>query len=212
MSHQNRVDQNLTFRSLMSDAVVATRKSGSVGTKMLKLARTCDDVEHFLAECQAQEDWVLSDEAGQMKETELPQCWTQSKSDIKQAWSLGVDPHKVTSYHKMRERKIEINKANKAKGNGASGRGEGGGAKAKADAVAVTTVEEALEAGTVVDVKSNMIVPDELIPLVRALNRMSQHGRARTIKKFTDEAEQMLVNEEATKAKSIRARMAAAHG
>lgn len=209
MSHQNRVDQNLTFRSCMTDAVHAARKAGSVGTKLLKLARSCTDTEQFLARCQAEEDWILSDEAGQMKEVELPKCWTQAKSDIKQGWNAGVDPKDVTSYHKLREKKGQINKANREKKNGTNGRGEGGTLQSKAakDVVGVTTMEEALEQGLVVDMKSNMLVPDELMPLVRLLDSMSQHGRARAIKQFTDAAEHMISDEQASHAKGMRDRM-----
>jgi len=214
MSHQNRVDKNLTFRSCMADAVIATRKAGSVGTKLLKLARDCTDVEMFLARCQAEEDWVLSEEAGQSQELEVPKCWSQAKSDIKRGWELGINPKDVTSYHKMRERKIEVSKSNKKDTNGASGRGRGGSAQAKKDkdVVPVTTVEEALDAGTVVDARTNVIVPDELMPLLRALNAMSQHGRARAIKRFTDEAEQILADEADNHARSIRQRIDAAKG
>lgn len=212
MSHQSRNDKNLTFRSCMTDAVASQRKAGSVGTNLLKLARSCTDVEMFMARCQAEEDWVLSEVAGQMQELELPTCWTQAKSDIKAAWKLGIDPKDVTSYHKMREKKTEINK--ERKGNGASGRGKGGTLQPKRedDGIPILSVEDALEQGSVVDAKTNMIVPDELLALVRLLNKFSEHGRARIIKKFTDEAEQMLTNEEASNAKSVRARMAAAKG
>ena len=175
---QKHTDQNLTFRRVMTDAVKAHRAVGGVSSKLFVLARKCQDADHFLAMCQVEEDWVLSDRAGQMQVTELPACWTQAKSDVKTSLKAGVDLNKVTSYHKMKEAKTEINKGKRGKGGGAP-------VQREAEPAPVTTVEEALATGDVLDAKGVILLPPELMELVKYLDKLPELDRARAVKVCT---------------------------
>ena len=178
---QHNSDQRLTYRKAMVDAVNATRKARGVGSKLLVLARKCEDADQFLQLCKVEEAWVLSERAGQMQVDELPQCWTQAKSDIKRSMEKGINLNDVTSYHKMKATKVERNKEARHKTAPA--------VQPERDAVPVTTVEEALESGDVVDAKAHrpdiIPLPLELVEMVKYLDKLPELDRQRAVKAVT---------------------------
>jgi hypothetical protein len=212
MSQKGRKD-NLTYRGVMNNAVIAMRKAGGVASDLFHLARRAESQDAWEAQCQIEEEWVLSEDAGQMKCIELPKCWTQARSDIRGAYRAGLDLTKIPSYYKMKLAKAEKNKKDKQPDNvveivateqpddgvivldvqpaedeprARRPRGEKDARGPRSDSV--TTVEEALEAGDVIDAKTNVICPAELLPLVALLNKMDELTRSRMIKRFTKEA------------------------
>jgi hypothetical protein len=54
------------------------------------------------------------------------------------------------------------------------------------------TMAEALEAGLVLDASTNVLMPEDMRPLVVALNKLDELQRARLIKRFTKEAHDAL--------------------
>lgn len=203
---QGKPSQNqrtVTWRGTMTEAVVAERKSRNVAGDMFKLAQKCADVDEFLAQCGMEEDWVLSEEAGQMRMEEVPRCWTQAKSDIKGAFKAGVDLTKVPSYSKMKAKKADINAANQqgrqqaeaeatdaenTNDNQAPREAATGGERDKRDGKPDTSLEEALAAGTVVDAESTELVPEHLRELVHLLGKLSNQAELRytqRVKEFT---------------------------
>jgi hypothetical protein len=161
--------------------VVADRKQAGAASDLFKLARRCESMDEFEAKCQMEEEWVLSDEAGQSKVVDLPKAWTQAKSDIKGAIKAGLDLTKLPSYHKMKVAKAEANAARK----------EANSATAPTrEPRAERTVQQALADGEVIDAKTTQILPADLVQLVKFLDKLPQHGRARLVKQFTKEAKQ----------------------
>jgi hypothetical protein len=226
MSQKGR-SENLTYRGVLCNAVVAERKAAGAASDLFKLARRAADQDEWEAHCQVEEEWLLSDEAGQMKCVELPKCWTQARSDIRGAFRAGLDLKSIPSYHKLKVRKAEVNKAKREESSGkeepivvpskpaavspapeadgpvtvevkpADGRtrrfsGQRDERGPRVDGV--VTVDEALEAGDVVDAKSNMIVPDDMRQLMVLLSKLPEHGRARLIKQWTKEAQRALAH------------------
>lgn len=213
MSQKGRRD-NLTYRGVIHNAVVAERKAGGVASDLFHLARRADNQDHWEAQCQIAEEWVLSDEAGEMKCHELPKCWTQARSDIRGAYRAGLDFAKIPSYHKMKAAKAAANKARKDSadvvvditpvaeagevvvleaGDTAEAQARPRRPKGERDARGprvdgVVTVEEALEAGDVIDAKTNLICPPELVQLVKILDKFDEMTRSRLIKRFTKDA------------------------
>ena len=198
MSNQSKIDARLTFRSCMTQAVKAQRASGAVGTQLFKLARKCENVDDFLFQCKEQEEWVVSPEAGQMREESVPACWTQAKSDIKQAWSRGITPKTNKSYYGMRQAKLTAAKAERQQ---TQQQRQPLSVGPSHDPVVVTTVEEALAEGTVVDAKTNVLLPDELREMVRYLDRLPELARAKAVKQFTKEAKRLADIESQNKSK-----------
>ena len=216
---------NLTWRGVMCNAVVAERKAGAVASDLFKLAQKCESVDEFLAKTQMEEDWVLSEEAGQMKCHEIPRCWVQAKSDIKGAFKAGLDLTKIPSYYKM---KIAKSQANKSKDGGTEGGQDANGngtqtATATAEVRAADhgttgqereakpqqTVAEALAAGTVVDAKSTELVPAdlrELVSLLAKIGKQSELRRAKLIKDWTKQARDDLsrIGNERAKSEGVR--------
>ena len=214
MSQKGRRD-NLTYRGVMNNAVIAMRKAGCVASDLFQLARRAESQDEWEAQCQMEEEWVLSEDAGQMKCHELPKCWTQARSDIRGAFRAGLDLTKIPSYYKMKLAKADKNKKDKAPDNVVEvspaveqpsdgtvmvvdvqpadaeprprrPKGERDARGPRVDGV--VTVEQALEAGDVIDAKSNLICPPELVQLVKLLNKMDELPRMRLIKRFTKEA------------------------
>ena len=214
MSQKGR-QENLTYRGVITNAVVAERKAAGAASDLFKLARKAADQDEWEARCQVEEEWLMSDEAGQMKCIDLPTCWTQARSDIRGAFKAGLDLKSIPSYHKLKIRKAEANKAKREAKQAdavevvAEAVNDGdviildvqpAAATARPRSTAqrdarpprvdgVTTVEEALEAGTVLDAKSNVILPEYMRHLVTLLNKLPEHGRARLVKQWTKEAQ-----------------------
>lgn len=205
MSQKGRAT-NLTYRSVLVNMVIAERMQGGAASDLFKLAKQAEDQDSWEGQCRTEEDWLMSDAAGQMKCHELPKAWTQARSDIRGAFKAGLDLSKIPSYHKMKIRKAEANAAKQE-------------AKAPETQVAVEvpvhaaeavvakmrhvptgkdqrgprrdtvrSVEDALADGEVVDAKSNLICPPELVEYVHALNKLNEHARARCIKHAIKEA------------------------
>lgn len=210
MSTKGRRD-NITYTKVMENAVIAERKAGGVSSDLFWLAKRADNQDEWEAKCDEAELWVKSDDAGQTKCHELPVCWSQARSDVRGGWRAGLDFSKIPSYHKMKAAKGAANKAKReAKAESAepatpeavevvvvSAAGEAkptmrhvkSGQDARGPrADSVRSVEDALEAGEVVDAKTNLICPPELAPLVSILNKMDEVSRNRMIKRFTKEA------------------------
>jgi hypothetical protein len=164
----------------MKDAVIAQQKTGAIGTKLHKLAKACWDVDEFLAKCAAEEEWVVSAKAGQSRMETVPTCWTQAKSDIKQAWGHNITPNSKPSYHAIRDAKIQANKAAK----GQSGTAPTG-ATPQAKPSEPAKAKEEGKVHTVIP------LPPELKDLVMYLNRLDEIGRARAIKRYTKDAKRL---------------------
>lgn len=218
MSQKGRAD-NLTYRSVIVAFVLAERKAAGAATDLFKLARQAKTVDEWEAQCQVEEEWLLSEEAGQMKCIELPKAWTQARSDIRGAFRAGLELNKIPSYYKMKIAKAEANKAKREPKAEAVvldvstdkpekiQPGEvvilGADAKPKRPRAVgtrdergpridgVVTVEQALANGDVLDAKSNVVMPEDMRELVVALNKLSEHGRARVIKQATKMARDM---------------------
>lgn len=189
--------QTLTWRGVMANAVAAERKAASVASDMFKLAQKCQDVDEFLAKTKMEEDWVLSEEAGQSRMEEVPRCWTQAKSDIKGAFKAGLDLTKIPSYSKMKIKKAEANGRNQATAeatdaentntDGQADRNPRHATGQEREAKADNSLAEALANGTVVDAKSTELVPPELrelFHLLAKLNQKSELRRAKLVKQF----------------------------
>jgi hypothetical protein len=182
---------NLTFRGVMSAAVVAERKAASVASDLFRLARRCENPDQFEAKCQMEEEWVISEEAGQMRCIEIPRCWVQAKSDIRGAWKAGLDLTNFPSYYKMKAAKVEANKqakSNSAEGEAHAERNPKHGAEKSRDAKPDSSLAEALANGDVVDAKSTELVPAQLRELVGLLSNLSNKSELRAaqrIKEFT---------------------------
>lgn len=187
---------DLTFRGVMTNAVVAERKGQAVASDLFRLARRCESPDQFEAKCQMEEEWVLSEEAGQMHCITLPQCWTQAKSDIRGAWKAGLDLTDFPSYHKMKAAKVEANKKAKTSDNPEGTKEEAANAERnpkhevgkERDAKADNSLAEALARGDVVDAKSTELVPAqlrELVGLLANLSNKSELRAAQRIKEFT---------------------------
>lgn len=177
-------ENNLTFRSVMCDAVIAERKAGGVSTDLFKLARRCKDSDEFIAKCDMEEEWVLSSEAGPNQVTDIPRCWVQSKSDIKGAMKAGVDLTTVTSYHKMKEKKVEVRKQAKEEKEGLKVHSvEGGKPGAKPDPEAKTGPQ-----GVEAKVHTVVPLPPELIGLVKILDKLPELPRKKLLTQLEAQA------------------------
>jgi len=176
----------------MTEFVIAMRKEMGAASDLFKLARRCQGCDEFLAKCQMEEEWVLSQEAGQMQVTELPKAWTQAKSDIKGAFKAGLDLTKIPSYYKMKLAKAEANgaaKASKEASDATEVPAPNTGAEGKErDAKPDNSLAEALAAGTVVDAQSTELVPAQLRELVKLLGKLSNASElrfAQRVKEFS---------------------------
>jgi len=207
MSTKGRRD-NLTYLGVMHNAVVAMRKAGGVSSDLFHLAKKADSQDAWEAQCDTAEEWVLSDEAGEMKCHELPGCWSQARSDVRGGFRAGLDFSKIPSYHKMKIAKAEANGAKREAKQQQQAPAEdavevvvvvddAGEAKPKLRHVSdgrdargprVDTLQAALADGSVIDAKTNLICPPELAPLVAALSKLDEMSRNRMIKRFTKEA------------------------
>ena len=206
MSTKGRRD-NLTYLGVMHNAVVAMRKAGGVSSDLFHLAKKADSQDAWEAQCDTAEEWVLSDEAGEMKCHELPGCWSQARSDVRGGFRAGLDFSKIPSYHKMKIAKAEANGAKREAKQQQQAPAEdvvevvvvdnAGEAKPTLRHVKtgqdprgprVDTLEAALADGSVIDAKTNLICPPELAPLVAALSKLDEMTRSRMIKRFTKEA------------------------
>ena len=168
--------QGLTWHRIMHQAVDLQRKGDNLAANMLTLAQKCDSVEEFLAKCEETEAWIKSPSADRMRVTTLPDVWMQAKSDIKRGWELGLNVKGYNSVSKLRKDKAEA--ASKVKDQ------RTGEPRMERDATPVTTVEQALEDGSVVDSKA--VVPADLVELVGYLRPLSELARASAVKKLTD--------------------------
>lgn len=196
---------NLTWRGVMVNAVVADRKVASVASDMFKMARKCESLDEFLAKTQMEEDWVQSEEAGQMRCIETPKCWTQAKSDIKAAMKLGFDLTKFPSYHKLKAAKVAANKAAKDTQQQEDTSNESqqeraprtGGETKERNGNPDNSLAEALANGDVVDAKSTELVPADLRQLINLLGKVGERSelrRAKLRKQFETACQQELSN------------------
>lgn len=178
----NHHQPNNTFRSVMVYAINAERSVGSVCNDLFKLAQKCKDVDFFLSQCEKEESWALSKEAGPSQCDEIPTCWTQAKSDIKAAMKQGHDLSTFPSYSKMKAAKVETNRQRQA-----GGHPKGGGASPRPDKEpkVVRDVQEALAAGEVVDAKSTEILPADLRDLVKYLRPLPELTRKMVVNNIT---------------------------
>lgn len=214
MSQKGRRN-NLTYRDVLCRVANAERTIKGAATDLFVLARAAASQDEWEAKCQIEEDWLLSDDAGEMKHIELPEHWGQIKSDIRGGWKAGLDFTTIPSYHKMKLAKAKANKDKRearaeAKAEPLPSEGHDGviilevdnkgEAKAQGHKPRRGTtrddpeprhersVEDALAAGEVLDAKSNVICPPELMEMLKYLTRLSPLGQARLIKRFTKEA------------------------
>lgn len=163
MSQQTK---KITIRSVLTAAINAERAIGGVGTNLLKLAKSYDTFADFEKACKVQELWAKSEVAGQMQVIDLPDCWIQAKSDIKARWKQGgSEAIKASkSYHQLRDDKIKANKVvREAIYSTLPDKTER----------EVDTLQAALDDGSVIDAKTNQLVPDELKEFVECWLAMS---------------------------------------
>ena len=220
MSQQGR-SAHLTHRGVLGAFIVAERKQQGAASDLFKLAKRCKDVTEFTRRCEEAEDFYLSDSAGQMKVAELPRKYIQAKSDIRGGFRAGLVLANIKSYHAMKKLKGEANAASKeepstpetvttvsdggtadgvvvvVQDNGPQREAKQGqrrysGPKMERDVQPELTMVEALEQGLVLDAKTNVLIPEDLRPLVVALNKLPEMARLRMIKRFTKEAHDAL--------------------
>jgi hypothetical protein len=210
MSQKGRAE-NLTFRSVMVNMIVGERKLAGAASDLFRLARKCESVDEFTAKCDMEEEWAVSDEAGQMKVEEPPKSWLQAKSDIRGAFKAGLDLTKIPSYYKMKIAKAEANKQSKSGGKEDQANVEADKNQERAprtgtegkerDAKPDNSLAEALASGQVVDAKSTELVPSDLRDLVSNLSKLPELRRAKLVKQFTKQSrdELSLVGQERAK-------------
>ena len=180
---QKGKEHNITFRSVICDFIAADRKRAGAATNLFKLARKLQAdapdtaLEAFNAKCQIEEEWVLSAEAGPMQVVELPRSWIQAKSDIRASFNARLDLTSIQSYHSMKAKKVEVRAAKAATTT-----------KMEREPIILESVESALESGKVVDAKSNMIVPHDMLEFVHICAKLSELTRSRVIKAATKSA------------------------
>ena len=175
-----------TFRQTAIVAISAMRASGQCKNELFWHIRKCinekggdlkQGLDLFLSRCAEQERWMTSKEAGQMYVVSVPELWQQGKSDCKRSVENGVNPLDYPSYSAMREAKTTKSKGAQALNKAAS-------AERKDKAEGVTTVEEALASGEVIDAKATTICPEDLLPLVACLAPLSELTRKRTVNRL----------------------------
>lgn len=193
---------NLTYRDVLCRVANAERTIKGAATDLFILARKAESQDEWEAKCQIEEDWLLSDDAGELKHGELPSNWVQLKSDIRGGWKAGLDFTKIPSYHKMKLAKAKVNKdkrdAKAAPADdenvivinvaGEAHKPRPGKVRDEREPRDTGSVEAALYAGEVVDAKSNLICPPELMEMLKFLTKLSPLMQAKMIKKFTKEA------------------------
>lgn len=124
---------NRNLRAIIEAAVdaqnVIDSKSSSISNRLLEAAKATQkaaDVvqaegnetgggkpdpaksDGFLAACELQEKYIRSSDAGEHQVEKLPRCWTQAKSNIKQALRFGIDLKKYTSESALRKRVVKL--------------------------------------------------------------------------------------------------------
>lgn len=97
--------------------------AGGVSEHLLTVAKGFRNVTAFLSACEIDERWIKSDEAGTNKVDKLPRCWTQAKSNIKQAFKFNMD---LSSYKNEFNMRTDLNKKRE------EAKGTTGGEKAQA--------------------------------------------------------------------------------
>lgn len=222
MSIQGRATQ-LTHRGVLGAFIVAERKQQGAASDLFKLAQRCQNMIEFTRLCEEAEDFYLSDDAGQMRVQELPRKYIQAKSDIRGAFKAGLDLTRIKSYSAMKRDKGDANKAarqepttpnaetlvsdggtdndvvivvaDESQQRQAPGQRRYSGPRKERDVQPELTMVEALERGLVLDAKTNVLMPEDMRPLVVALNKLPEMARARLIKRFTKEAHDALSQE-----------------
>lgn len=197
-------DKPETMRDLIGLAVTVDRTikamKGGVADQLLRFAKDSDTVEAFVGACAVEEEWIKSSDAGDLRTDKLPDCWTQAKSDIKSAWSKGLDPKKYPTYSKLKQAKVALGKSDAPKAapkpattdkpatTGKPGRASNdprnGNSSAKDDdAVPDVTRDEALASGEVVYADATQIIPDYLLKTAKLLAAMPDTPfRAKAVK------------------------------
>lgn len=169
----NKRHENLTWRSLMHRAVNVELSQESISHDMLVLAKQCDNVDDFESKCEAQETWVKSADAGRMRLSSLPRCWTQTKSNIKAAMKRGIDVKGYDTESSLRKAKVEANKP-APRQQQATQRQE----REPQPAPKPVEATQSVSGG----------VPEDLVSLVKYLEPLSELSRVRAVKKLTKDA------------------------
>lgn len=199
-------DKPETMRDLIGLAVTVDRTikamKGGVADQLLRFAKDSDTVEAFIGACAVEEEWIKSSDAGDLRTDKLPDCWTQAKSDIKSAWSKGLDPKKYPTYSKLKQAKVALGKSDASKATpkaapqaaeptktgGKPGRAtndprNGNSSPKDDDAVPDVTRDEALASGEVVYADSTQIIPEYLLKTAKMLAAMPDTPfRAKAVK------------------------------
>lgn len=172
----------------------------NVAGHLFDFAKKADNKDKFLDACALEETWVKSSDAGDARVTKLPKCWTQAKSDIKQAWERGCEPKSYPTYSKLKAAKVEVGKADKPKAAPKPVADKPGRAKndprndrpaADDDAVPPVTRDDALASGEVVYSDGTQIMPDYLLRTAKFLaNIPDSPFRAKAIKNVEATAKQ----------------------
>lgn len=211
---------HLTHRGVLGAFIIAERKQQGAASDLFKLAQRCQNAVEFTRLCEEAEDFYLSDDAGQMRVQELPRKYIQAKSDIRGAFKAGLDLTRIKSYSAMKRDKGDANKAAReekvivvgdtaptdpptaddvvvvvqdgSQQRNAPGQRRYSGPRKERDVQPELTMVEALERGLVLDAKTNVLMPEDMRPLVVALNKLPEMARARLIKRFTKEAHDAL--------------------
>lgn len=188
-----------TLRDLMCEAVKVDRTidflTGKIAEHLHGFAKKAKDLDAFLNACTAEEEWIKTADAGELRIEKLPKCWSQAKSDIKGAWKRGINPNQHPTYSKLKAAKVALGKTDESKAaepakpaadkpGRASNDPRNGNSSAKDDdAVADVTRDEALASGEVVYANATQIIPDYLLKTAKLLAAMPDTPfRAKAIK------------------------------
>lgn len=169
---------NLTFRSVMLEAVEVEKQAQGVASGLFLLAQQHGD--EWESEVKQAEAWIMSKDAGENRMPEVPRCWTQAASDIRGGIKRGLDPKEYPTYSKFKAAKVELGKSKNKEKDRASNDPRNKDVREK-DGSPVTTVEEALESGEVLDAKTTMVIPDDLKQTVEYLSKLPDDIRSKTV-------------------------------
>jgi len=116
LSEQTQAEMDKAGEQVKAHREESQALQASVSQLLMVAARPFGtDYEAFLNACSVQEKWLKSEEAGKDKVDAIPRCFTQAKSNLKQAMMRGIDPN---GYETESELRAELNKARKAEKEG----------------------------------------------------------------------------------------------
>lgn len=187
-----------TLRDLMCEAVKVDRTidflTGKIAEHLHGFAKKAKDLDAFLKACEAEEEWIKTADAGDLRIERLPKCWSQAKSDIKGAWKRGIKPTDHPTYSKLKQAKVALGKADEPKAAEPAKPADGKPGRAKNDprndkptvdddAVPPVTRDDALASGEVVYANATQIIPDYLLKTAKLLAAMPDTPfRAKAVK------------------------------